>query len=111
MDAADEGRLLSQGDLAATLNLSASATTSVLDRLQTAGYIERRRDTADRRKLVLHLHESALTLGDQLFIPLGEAYFTVWREFDREQRRTIVRFLAATLAATARTSAALPRKG
>src|SRR5690606_24924943 len=28
MDAADEGRLLSQGDLAATLNLSASATTS-----------------------------------------------------------------------------------
>ena len=111
MDAADEGRLLSQGDLAATLNLSASATTSVLDRLQTAGYIERRRDTADRRKLVLHLHESALALGNELFTPLGEAYFTVWREFDREQRRTIVRFLAATLAATARTSAALPRKG
>lgn len=107
MDAAGTGHPLSQGELAEALSLSASATTSALDRLQSAGYVERRRDTADRRRLVLHLHEPAVRLARELFGPLGDAYARAWREFDTAQRTTIARFLAATIDATTQTAAGL----
>lgn len=103
MDAAAEGRPLSQGELAAELRLSASATTSVLDRLQELGHVERRRDSRDRRRVVLHVRDSAVELGRELFTPLGEEYARTWAEFDDEQRHTIARFLEATVDATVRT--------
>ncbi|OQO93002.1 MarR family winged helix-turn-helix transcriptional regulator [Saccharomonospora piscinae] len=103
MDAAVRGHPVSQGELAESLNLSPSATTSVLDRLQHAGHLERRRDTGDRRRVVLHVRDSALELGRDLFTPLGEAYAAAWREFDSAQRDTILRFLSATIEATVRT--------
>ncbi|EID54569.1 MarR family winged helix-turn-helix transcriptional regulator [Saccharomonospora xinjiangensis] len=110
MDAAEEGRPLNQGELASELRLSASATTSVLDRLQSLGYVERRRDSRDRRRLVLHVRPAALELGRGLFVPLGEAYSRAWANFDDEQRRTIVRFLEATVNATMDTHSRLTER-
>lgn len=106
LDADGDGHPLSQGDLAHTLGLSASATTSVLDRLQEAGYVERRRDTLDRRRIVLRVREPALELGRALFTPLRRAYARAWRQFDDAERHTIARFLATTVDATVHTTAA-----
>ncbi|EIF00970.1 MarR family winged helix-turn-helix transcriptional regulator [Saccharomonospora glauca] len=103
MDAAGRGRPLSQGELATELRLSASATTSVLDRLQALGHIERRRDSRDRRRVVLHIRPSAQKLGFELFGPLGMAYAQAWAQFDEDERRIIARFLAATVEATKHT--------
>ncbi|WP_197321947.1 MarR family transcriptional regulator [Saccharomonospora sp. NB11] len=101
MDAAGRGHPLSQGELATQLRLSASATTSVLDRLQA--HVERRRDTRDRRRVVLHIRPSAQKLGFELFGPLGMAYAQAWAQFDEDERRIIARFLAATVEATKHT--------
>src|ERR1041384_7613970 len=46
---------MTPGSLAKALNLSASATTSVLDRLERAGHVVRERDPEDRRRVELRV--------------------------------------------------------
>ncbi|MEU3272506.1 MarR family transcriptional regulator [Saccharomonospora sp. NPDC006951] len=102
MDAAKDGRALSPTELANALHLSASATSSLLDRLETAGHIRRDRNGKDRRRVELHVREEALTFGRQLHIPLAVEYQRAWEAFGDDERRIIERFLSATIDATVR---------
>ena len=53
---------MTPGALAKALNLSASATTSVLDRLARAGHVVRDRDPEDRRRVELRVLDAATAL-------------------------------------------------
>lgn len=46
---------LSAGELSAATGLSSAATTTLLDRLEDKGYVTRRRDPEDRRKVIAEL--------------------------------------------------------
>lgn len=46
-------RTVSPRDIAANLGLTSATTTAIIDRLEAEGYLQRRRDTLDRR--VVHL--------------------------------------------------------
>ncbi|XVV01183.1 MarR family winged helix-turn-helix transcriptional regulator [Actinosynnema sp. CA-248983] len=100
MDADRRGTPLSPGRLAEAMHLSASATTSVLDRLESSGHVERARSTADRRKVELRVHDKALDLGRRFFAPLSGAYTSAWASFSDDERATIARFLTASIDAT-----------
>jgi DNA-binding MarR family transcriptional regulator len=50
---AQAGDLLQPGELARQLGLSTSSVTGLIDRLEKAGYVERRPHPSDRRKLAL----------------------------------------------------------
>jgi len=100
MDADRRGETMTPTRLAKALNLSASATTAVLDRLEKAGHLRRDRSADDRRRVHLVMPERTLRLGAQLFGPLGEAYARAWAGFDAAERATIVRFLQATIDTT-----------
>jgi DNA-binding MarR family transcriptional regulator len=56
---------LSAGDLSRMLMLSSGAMTNRLDRLESAGLIERLRDPNDRRGVLVHITPSGRTLIDQ----------------------------------------------
>ncbi|RSN21232.1 MarR family transcriptional regulator [Amycolatopsis sp. WAC 04169] len=100
MDAARLGAPMSPSTLASALHLSASATTAVLDRLERAGHLHRDRSATDRRKVELRMHEKAREIGAEFFLPLGKRYAEAWREMGEDERRTVVRFLRGTIAAT-----------
>ncbi|MCR3722502.1 MULTISPECIES: MarR family winged helix-turn-helix transcriptional regulator [Prauserella salsuginis group] len=100
MDAVRGGDSISPGELARALQLSASATTAVLDRLETAGHARRRRSANDGRRIELQLPETTWRLGDELFRPLGAELERAWSSFDADERDTIVRFLTASIRAT-----------
>ncbi|AGM06849.1 MarR family transcriptional regulator [Amycolatopsis keratiniphila] len=100
MDAARMGAPMSPSTLASALHLSASATTAVLDRLERAGHLHRDRSATDRRKVELRMHEKAREIGAEFFMPLGKRYAEAWREMGEDERRTVVRFLRGTIAAT-----------
>ncbi|MFI9007866.1 MarR family winged helix-turn-helix transcriptional regulator [Actinosynnema sp. NPDC053489] len=114
MDARWGGEPMSPGRLAEALHLSASATTSVLDRLEAAGHVARVRHPHDRRKVELRASEKALALGADFFQPLSDAYTRAWERFDDADKEVVARFLAATIEATAAvradTAAGRPRE-
>ncbi|GGK80784.1 hypothetical protein Sme01_44800 [Sphaerisporangium melleum] len=100
MDAAREGRPLTPGELGAALNLSAPATTALLNRLEHAGHIERTRSATDRRKVELALHSQAVTLARDFFTPLARHLSAALEEFSGAERQVIRRFLAGGIEAS-----------
>ncbi|MFE2753035.1 MarR family winged helix-turn-helix transcriptional regulator [Actinosynnema sp. NPDC059335] len=100
MDARWSGAPMSPSRLAEALHLSASATTSVLDRLEASGHVERARNPHDRRKVELRVPDKALELGRRFFGPLDTAFTRAWEGFSDADREVVARFLAASIEAT-----------
>ncbi|MFC6094639.1 MarR family winged helix-turn-helix transcriptional regulator [Saccharothrix lopnurensis] len=100
MDARWGGEPMSPSRLAEAMHLSASATTSVLDRLEASGHVERTRSARDRRKVELRVNQKALDLGRAFFTPLNEALTRAWAGFDEAEKEVVARFLAASIEAT-----------
>ncbi|MEU7476367.1 MarR family transcriptional regulator [Lentzea sp. NPDC042327] len=96
---------MTPGTLARALNLSASATTSVLDRLERAGHVSRDRSPGDRRRVELRVHAAAEALASTFFQPLAREFAATWGAMTPEDRRVVADFLASTTAATARVRA------
>jgi len=57
---------LTQTDLAEYLEMEAIAVGRVIDRLQNAGFVERRADPQDRRRWRLHLTDKAHRVADDM---------------------------------------------
>lgn len=73
LDAYKLGQVLSPGDLGILLSLSGPATTALLDRLETAGFIVRQQSSEDGRRIEIHVGEKFETqAGKSMFAPLGE---------------------------------------
>ncbi|MDX8030161.1 MarR family transcriptional regulator [Lentzea sp. BCCO 10_0856] len=93
---------MTPGSLAKALNLSASATTSVLDRLTKAGHVVRERDPDDRRRVELRVLSAATALASTFFQPLAREFAAAWDQMSDADRQVVARFLVATTEATAR---------
>jgi hypothetical protein len=79
--------------LCATTTAVSSAITTVLDRLERAGVIERTADPADRRKVIVtptHRHEEARAA---VFAELGERFGAVLGDYDDRQLELMTEFL------------------
>lgn len=61
------------GELAARTNLTTGAITSMIRRLERAGYVTAARDPADRRRVVVTLVPERLDEGRRLYASFGRA--------------------------------------
>lgn len=102
LDAANRQDPLTPSRLAAALDLSASATTALLTRLESLGHITREHSSSDRRRVDLDIQDTARQIGGEFFRPLQRELDGVWDGFDDQQRETIRQFLTATIGAAAR---------
>ncbi len=93
LDAARTGTPATPGTLGAHLSLNSAGTTAVVDRLERLGHVRRERDTRDRRRVLLKVHESAVALGWGFFGPLIHEIVAVMGRFDAAEQATIERFL------------------
>jgi DNA-binding MarR family transcriptional regulator len=64
----------SPGDLAAATGLTTGAVTSVIDRLEQAGYVRREAHPSDRRKVLLRLQPQATRKVADLYAPLHDGH-------------------------------------
>jgi DNA-binding MarR family transcriptional regulator len=89
---------MTAGNLADVTGLTTGAITGVVDRLEAAGFVERRRDEHDRRRVIIAARMDAVmhAYGD-LFAPLATAVDDVAADYTDEEIELIVRYLRTTI--------------
>lgn len=72
INAEDKGDSLNQTQLRRRIGLSSGATSSLLNRLEESGHIERRRDQTDRRLVTLRSTPSVHRRVEEFFADVSE---------------------------------------
>ena len=85
---------LSQAELADRLDMEPIPVGRVIDRLQNAGYVERRADPADRRRWRLHLTPKAQAVIAEMEVIASGLRDEVLRGVKRADFDTLLRVLA-----------------
>ncbi|MEV0431742.1 MarR family transcriptional regulator [Nocardia sp. NPDC050413] len=88
---------LSAGELSSALRLSPAATTTVIDRLERAGYVSRAQDPDNRRRVLIEPTADAQRMAELIFEPVGRAGTAALGHYDSDQLRLILDFLATAL--------------
>ena len=89
------------GTLAKHTGLTTGATTAVIDRLERAGFVRRRRDSHDRRCVLVEVLPSSADRILPLYQLLIARLADVNKQYDDRQLAIVVEYLTRTLAAGA----------
>ena len=84
---------MTAGRLAGVVGLTTGATTTVIDRLERGGYVGRRGDAADRRRVLVTADPEAARRAFSLFDGLLEELAELSGEYSDEQLADLVRLL------------------
>ncbi len=109
MDARHGDQPITPGRLSEALQLSAPATSAMLDRLERLGHVRRVPHTTDRRSVVVELTDHALDVGGRMFGRLGRFLGPVMADYTEEQLDLIATFLDRTAEATSAAREAIPK--
>jgi DNA-binding MarR family transcriptional regulator len=80
--------------LADATGLPPSTITSVLDRLEQAGYVRRVRDTRNRRQVLVELTPALIARVEEMFAPVEEDAAEQLSGFSAAELETLIRFFA-----------------
>ena len=93
MDILSRQPSMGMGDLAHAMRLSTAATTTVVDRLERAGYVRRVADKQDRRRVLVQLTASAQRRGQQLFAAMIKSGSTLLSSYSEQDLELISDFI------------------
>ena len=100
MDRAQLGETTTPGQLSAAMQLSAPATSAMLDRLERLGHVRRLPHPSDRRSVVVEMTDHARAVGEQMFGRLAAHLGPVLGSRTEEELADIATFLEQVVAAT-----------
>jgi len=89
----DRRGALTAKELAEEAGLTSGATTALIDRLERAGYVERRRDAADRRRVHVALTARAREAIAEIWGPLAAAGQELASRYTDEQLALVLDYL------------------
>ncbi len=90
----------SPGEISDGLGLSPSATSAMLDRLESAGHVSRARVESDRRSVRVEVTESARTVGGSMFGILARHMRAVLEGHDERDLAAMAALMEQVNAAT-----------
>ncbi|TCN57063.1 DNA-binding MarR family transcriptional regulator [Rhodococcus sp. SMB37] len=93
LDADRAGRPATPTWLRERLHLESASVTALIDRMEKAGHVRRRRDERDRRRVLLEVTSAARDRGWEFFGPLIASATTALDAYGADERATINRFL------------------
>ena len=91
VDVIDQHGRITAGDLARELRLSTGAVTTLVDRLEAAGYARRVRDDDDRRRVLIEVTPAVAELSAQIYGSPQDS-FELSKQWTDEEVETIYRF-------------------
>ena len=89
------------GKLAEHTGLTTGATTAVIDRLERAGFVVRRRDHDDRRRVLVEIVNSGIERIAPFYAPLQARVKLLSRQFSDPELAAVVAYMTEALAAGA----------
>jgi DNA-binding MarR family transcriptional regulator len=93
LDVLSRGEPMTAGQLAAEAGLTTGAATALIDRLERAGYVERRSDRGDRRRVLVTPTKRAMDTVWPLFEGIVAGSTAVLSAYSLSDLRVILRFL------------------
>jgi DNA-binding MarR family transcriptional regulator len=87
------GGPMTAGHMAEQLGLTTGAATLLVDRLERAGYVQRRRDTHDRRKIYVDVTSTLQERTARLFSGVGRATARLANAYSSGQLEVIEEFI------------------
>ncbi len=87
------------GELSAWLGFAPGSTTPVVDRLSSAGLIDRTRDPVDKRRIVIRLTDEGMAVSDRADAQLAEVAQDLLREQNRDDLTAAVDSIVTSLTA------------
>ena len=93
------------GQMSARSGLTSGATTAMIDRLEKAGYVRRRRDASDRRLVVVEVLEHCGSHIAPLYQPIQKDLEKVHARYSNRELDIVVRYLTEATEAGARFAA------
>ncbi len=88
-----ENEHVTAGWLSQQSGLTTGAITHILDRLEKRGYVERIRDTEDRRRVFIQVKPESLKPLTPKYEAIGKAYMAILEEFTDEELNLICHYL------------------
>lgn len=93
MEMLDRNGSMTAGQIADAIGLTSGAVTTLIDRLEAAGYVRRLHDTADRRRVVVGLTDDMHKMCDPLFAGILKASDDMLSRFSPDQLTFLRDFL------------------
>lgn len=87
---------ITAGALSDTTGLTTGAITHILDRLEKRGFVERVRDTSDRRKVFIRVRPESLEPLVPKYEAIGRAYMKHVEQYTDAELQLICDYLVAT---------------
>ena len=109
MDLVTRGDPVTPGDIARHLRLTTGAITGLIDRMEGAGFVKRRPDPADRRRLFVLPTAKGDRIADS-FAPLAAALRQATAGYSPDQLRLIAEFVRVLRRAVADTTDSVGRR-
>ena len=97
-------------DLARLMGFTTGGITTVIDRLEKAGYVLRRAAGADRRRIVVEVTEATVIKDQEVFVGLFETTGRFVGSFKQTELAAILRFLTGVRDVTAEYAASLSER-
>ena len=95
MDIITRAQPVTPGALAQRIGLTAGAVTTILDRLEAGGWIRRRHDPNDRRRVLVERNEAKARRIAHLYGDLQQGTRRLAQQYSSEQLELLGHFLAA----------------
>lgn len=93
LDILDQRGPISAGELAEAMHLSSGAITTLVDRLERAGYAQRRRDETDRRRVLVEVGSKMGNDVEAFYAPLFHGTTTLLESHSDEELLAMIEFM------------------
>lgn len=93
LDMIDREGPLSPRDVTAVMKIHPATLTGVLDRLESGGWLTRRPDPSDRRRLIVEAVSDRGGEVSRLYSPMTKALTRICSDYDDDELARIVEFL------------------